>query len=176
MRKIESTVYTFDELDDKAKDRARDWYRSGALDYEWREDVYCDAENVGLKITGFDLGRDRHAKGKFITSAREVLELNWTDNRASLHALRDKYKLHASAMAWMIKLAHLDALARTSGVETIALGDNSFVDYLNTGDSYSVTLYRWRGRYYVGCWGDLAERHGVGELQAAIVANDYRQH
>ena len=86
--------------------------------------------------------------GNNAAQAREILLLNWTDNRASLHALRDKHKLHASAMAWMIKLAELDALARTSGVETIALGDNSFVDYLNTGDSYRVTLYRWRGRYY----------------------------
>lgn len=114
--------------------------------------------------------------GNEAARAREILLLNWADNRESLRALRDLHKLHAAAMLWEIKMAALDALARTSGVETIALGDNSFVDYLNTGETYRVTLYRWRGRYSVGCWGDLVERHGGGDLQAAIVANDYRQH
>lgn len=28
------TVYYFDELSDKAKEKAREWYREGALDYE----------------------------------------------------------------------------------------------------------------------------------------------
>lgn len=74
MRKIESSVYRFDELGDKAKDRARDWYRSCALDYEWWDGVYDDAERVGLKITSFDLDRNRHADGKFITSARECAQ------------------------------------------------------------------------------------------------------
>ncbi len=37
------TVYAFDELEDDAKEKARDWYRSGALDYEWWDAVYEDA-------------------------------------------------------------------------------------------------------------------------------------
>lgn len=74
MRKIESTVYAFAELDDKAKDRARDWYRSGALDYEWWDGVFDDAERAGLKITSFGLDRNRHADGKFITGARECAQ------------------------------------------------------------------------------------------------------
>ena len=30
MKTIETTVYTFDELDDHAKEKAREWYRDGA--------------------------------------------------------------------------------------------------------------------------------------------------
>lgn len=39
-------VYQFDELDEKAKERAREWYRAGALDYEWWESVYEDAAQL----------------------------------------------------------------------------------------------------------------------------------
>lgn len=64
-------VYQFDELDDKAKERAREWYRVGALDYEWWESVYEDAGQVGLKITGFDLGRAQSIEGELTMSAME---------------------------------------------------------------------------------------------------------
>ena len=64
-------VYQFDELDDKAKERAREWYRAGALDYEWWESVYEDAAQVGLKITGFDLGRGQSIDGELTMSAME---------------------------------------------------------------------------------------------------------
>jgi hypothetical protein len=66
------TVYTFDELDEKAKDRARDWYRQGALDYEWWDSLYDDAANIGLELTGFDLDRNRHARGYFTQDAMAV--------------------------------------------------------------------------------------------------------
>lgn len=46
-RTIEKTVFKFDELDDRAKERARDWYRNGALDYDWWDAVYSDAVTVG---------------------------------------------------------------------------------------------------------------------------------
>lgn len=71
-RKVESTVYKFEELSDRAKERARDWYRQGALDYEWWDSVYEDAKRIGLKITGFDLGRGADAEGKFTSSAVDV--------------------------------------------------------------------------------------------------------
>lgn len=71
MKTIKTKVYEFAELTDAAKEKARDWYREHALDYEWWDSTYYDAERVGLKITGFDLDRNRHATGKFIASAEE---------------------------------------------------------------------------------------------------------
>lgn len=55
MRTIETTLYTFDELDDSAKDRAREWYRRGMDDDSyWHEFVYDDAntiaEIIGIQI------------------------------------------------------------------------------------------------------------------------------
>lgn len=55
MRTIETTLYTFDELDESAKERAREWYRRGyEYDTEWYEFVYDDtnaiAEIIGIQI------------------------------------------------------------------------------------------------------------------------------
>lgn len=48
------TVYNFDELDESAKDNARQWYRAGTLDYEWWDFVYDDAKACA-KIIGIDI-------------------------------------------------------------------------------------------------------------------------
>lgn len=50
------TVYAFDELEDDAKEKARDWYRSGALDYEWWDAVYEDAKQCAA-ILGIEIDK-----------------------------------------------------------------------------------------------------------------------
>ncbi len=51
---VETTVYRLEELDDAAKEWARDWYRAGALDHDWYEFVYDDFETIcgilGLRL------------------------------------------------------------------------------------------------------------------------------
>lgn len=57
MRTVESTVYTFDELSDRAKDRARDWYRnvsSSDFDDFGAETALEDAAEV-CKLLGIEL-------------------------------------------------------------------------------------------------------------------------
>ena len=46
MRVQQTTVYQFAELSDRAKERARDWYRYGALMDDWYETVYDDAVEI----------------------------------------------------------------------------------------------------------------------------------
>lgn len=53
---IERTVYSFDELSDRAKERARDKYRERALDHGWWEYVYEDADTVA-KLMGIEIGQ-----------------------------------------------------------------------------------------------------------------------
>lgn len=43
---IETTVYSFDELPDDGKEKARGWYREGGFDYDWYDFVYEDFERV----------------------------------------------------------------------------------------------------------------------------------
>ena len=47
-----NTVYTFNELSDAAKEKAREWYRDGALDYDWWDFVY-DYWQSALDLIGF---------------------------------------------------------------------------------------------------------------------------
>lgn len=60
------TVYKFDELSEKAQEKALDNLRDINTDHEWWEFTYEDAANVGLRITSFDLDRNRHATGEFM--------------------------------------------------------------------------------------------------------------
>ena len=44
---IRTEVFLFDELTDEAKEKAREWYREGALDYAWWDGVYNTAKTAG---------------------------------------------------------------------------------------------------------------------------------
>ena len=52
----ETQVFTFDELSDSAKEKARDWYREGNLSYDWWECVY-DQYTTACKLFGIDISR-----------------------------------------------------------------------------------------------------------------------
>lgn len=71
MRVIETKVFTFDELSDKAKERAREWYRDGnAADSFWSEAVIEDAARIA-DILGISLAQKpikRANDGKIVGS------------------------------------------------------------------------------------------------------------
>ena len=56
MRTVETHVFKFDELSEAAKEKARVWYRSGALDYEWWDCTVEDAKTIGA-LMGFDIDK-----------------------------------------------------------------------------------------------------------------------
>ena len=97
---IETTVYSFNELTEKSKYKAREWYRDGALDYDWWENTYDDAERVGLKITGFDLDRNRHATGEFIKCAESCANAILKEHGKDCETFKD-------ATDYLKELAHL---------------------------------------------------------------------
>lgn len=77
MRTITTTVeaYTFEELSEKAKEKALRKLSNINLDYQWWNDQYEDAANIGLKLTAFDLDRNKHAEGFFLfNSATKVAD------------------------------------------------------------------------------------------------------
>ena len=67
-----TNVYKFDELSEGAKDRAIEKLYYINVNHDWWDYVYDDAEEIGLKIEGFDLGRANYCKGKFTQSAEDV--------------------------------------------------------------------------------------------------------
>lgn len=52
----ETQVFTFNELSDSAKEKARDWWKSNGLDYEWWECVY-EQYTTACKLFGLDISR-----------------------------------------------------------------------------------------------------------------------
>jgi hypothetical protein len=65
----EIEVYDFSELGKDAQDKAIENLYDLNVDSDWWDSVYVDAEDVGLKITGFDIDRGSYVKGYFIYSA-----------------------------------------------------------------------------------------------------------
>lgn len=63
MRTIEQTIYTFDELNDDAKERARAWYRED-LDYPWFGEVMDSLKDFcsefGVKVLDYSMGETRN--------------------------------------------------------------------------------------------------------------------
>lgn len=72
MKTVEIKLYKFDELSKEAQQKAIERLFDINVDHDWWDMTYEDAKNIGLKITGFDLDRNRHAKGEFLLSANEV--------------------------------------------------------------------------------------------------------
>ena len=61
MRVIETQVFKYEELSDKAKEKARDWYRSLNTDNYFAEPVIDDAEQVA-EMLGIEFARRNGSK------------------------------------------------------------------------------------------------------------------
>jgi hypothetical protein len=60
---IEITIYKFQELSEEAQEKAlRNLYDLN-VDHEWWDFTYEDAATVGIKLTGFDVGRGQSITG-----------------------------------------------------------------------------------------------------------------
>jgi len=69
---VKTEVFKFNELSDNGKENAIEGLCDINVDYEWWESVYEDAEQIGIKITGFDIGRSAYCSGELQLSAHEV--------------------------------------------------------------------------------------------------------
>lgn len=74
MKTVEIKLYKFAELSEEAKQNAIERLYDINLNFDWWDGIYDDAERIGLKITGFDLDRNRHATGEFIFEPKDVIE------------------------------------------------------------------------------------------------------
>ena len=74
MKTIETIVYSFNELDEKAKLKAIDKERYFYVEDNWWNNVYNSAMETGLQITEFDLHRGQHIKGIFTKDAENVAD------------------------------------------------------------------------------------------------------
>jgi hypothetical protein len=67
-------IYSFAELSEEAKEKAIQQFSDLNLYDDWWDCIYEDAEEIGLKITEFDIDRNRYAKGDLYYTCREVAQ------------------------------------------------------------------------------------------------------
>lgn len=112
MRTIETTIYTFDELSDTAKEKARDWYRNG-FEYPWWSEVqtslktFCDG--FGVKVLDYEMGGrgahistdadNSHFRGfKLKDFDREAMPTGFCFDCALRYTFADEFKKHGDAL------------------------------------------------------------------------------
>jgi hypothetical protein len=69
------TTYSFEELNDTAKEKAIAVNRDINVKYDWWDSDYDDAKMIGLKLTGFDISYHPTTEGRFIDSAYDTAKL-----------------------------------------------------------------------------------------------------
>jgi hypothetical protein len=65
-------VYEYNELSEDAKEKAIELLYDININYEWYEFIYEDAEQIGLKITSFDIERGSYCRGNLIWDVEEI--------------------------------------------------------------------------------------------------------
>jgi hypothetical protein len=74
MKTIRTKVYEFNELSESAKQKAIEQYYEINVQDDWWQSTYEDAENIGLKITEFEIDRISYCNGELISSAKEMAD------------------------------------------------------------------------------------------------------
>lgn len=72
MKTLTINLYEFNELPAEIQAKVLNDNRDINVSHDWWDCTLEDAKNIGLKITSFDLDRNRHAKGEFIGTAYET--------------------------------------------------------------------------------------------------------
>ena len=105
-----------------------------------------------------------------IPSVKTIMRLRYFDGapimRDDAKRIRDRmeqaqHESYFSNAAMRNALIGIDRILRGCGVEWIEPGNNANspgIDYVNMGDTYATTVMVIRGRFRVGCWGDVVER------------------
>lgn len=136
-------LYQFDELGDAAKERARDWFRSVALEYDWWDQVYEDAERVGLKIKGCDLDRGSYVEANFMVSAEETAHKIEKEHGETCETFQDakSYLKERDALVSAIqKDENGDFIDENTLDEELDALDNNFLKTLS--EDYRIMLQR----------------------------------
>jgi hypothetical protein len=75
MKTVSINTYKFSELSDEVKQKAIKNLCDINVNYDWWDSTYDDAKTIGLLLSGFDLDRNRHAKGHLVDSLPESCRL-----------------------------------------------------------------------------------------------------
>lgn len=73
MKTVEITLYKFNELSAEAQQKAIENNSDFNVDYDWWDDTYEDAKNVGIDIGSFEV--DRYCKGTIMDTEQTAHDI-----------------------------------------------------------------------------------------------------
>lgn len=130
----EKTVFTFEELPEKSQQKAIENYCDINVNYDWWDSTYADASDVHLKITSFDLDRNRHATGDFYRGALETAE-------AIIREHGEQCETYKTAEAYLLERAEL-VKKYSDGVNIEEVHEDNEYDFDNACDDIDEEFLR----------------------------------
>ncbi len=149
------TTYKFNELNEKQKEKVLQNYYDINVDSDWWEPVYEGAKEIGLKITGFDLGSAQECDGKFITTALDCA-------RAIVKEHGETCETYKTASAY---IKEIDALEIDD--------DSNFIDEEKADDITTEFLHSLLEDYRIMLEKEYEYLTGKEAIIETIEANDY---
>lgn len=137
VREVTFKLYRFEELDDKVKEKVlEDNCYILVEDYTWWDFIYTEAEEIGIKIEGFDLDR-RYIKLRLNTSVLSSVE--WA--MGYFGECTEEYKLAKSYYDEIMKLADCEEVKEYleeypeadpyDAIYNLGLSDEFYDEYVN---------------------------------------------
>lgn len=165
MKTIKIKIYSFEELSEQAQQKAMEHYSDFNVDSEWWEGTYDDAENVGIKIKGFDIDRGNYIKcdadGR--ETARLIIEQHGADC--------DTYKLAAEFNKDYDKLVE----KYSNGVDLQRVDEDNEYQFDQEADDLEAEFNRAIGEEYLSILKREYEYLTSAEaIKESIIANDYQ--
>lgn len=177
MRTVTKTIYTFDELSDDAKERAREWYRSCGDTWGWQSEWWNSAKEFSriapIKIREADYERG-HVSIEW-TGPNYALRFDHSDNIAELTGLR--------AWKWLSNNGWFDWARKNSAGEctmTGYCGDCSFSDALEPYErnpravpDLKQVFYEMAQAWVFAARRDMEHSYSDEAVDESIIANEY---
>lgn len=135
MKTIEVNIYKFSELSERAKQTAINNLSDINTNYEWWECVYEDANEIGLKINGFDLDRGNGCSGYLTEDFMRVITLlrNSHGEMCDTYKTADKYlKEYNNLVAKYSDGVKLDTVAEENEYDFDNEADELETKFLNS--------------------------------------------
>jgi hypothetical protein len=155
-------VYKYDELSDRAKETACQWWSNGALDYDWWNFTYEDAAQAGIKITSFDTGRSWDITGDFLGTADETAE-KILENHGDTCGTSAEARHYQQAMAEFLATAEYDEYGELASYALEHKKEEIEREFLRCLLQEYLIILRNESEYL------LSDEHA----EEMIIANDY---
>ena len=118
-------IWSFGELSERAKEKARDWYREGAFDYDWYDYTYEDArtcaELMGIDIATRSENWANTSTGKSGTTKRDCIYFSGFSSQGDGACFEGTIRPRADAVASLATHASNDERLAAIAAELAAI-------------------------------------------------------